>query len=94
VQLPALPSLADLAGYIRHRLAAVDTLWRRGDAALEASGERAEDGADLVVVAAAAPFAATSFARARLLRQMHACGLLSEHESVRAERLLGVAGSR
>ena len=94
MQLPTLPYLADLAGFIRHRLAVVDALWRRADPALEAGREAAEDGADLVVVAAAAPFAATSFARARLLRQLHACGLLTEHESVRAERLFGVAGSR
>ena len=31
----------------------------------------------LVVVGAAAPFAPTSYARARLLRQMHACGLVA-----------------
>jgi hypothetical protein len=90
VQLPAVPYLADLAGFIRQRLAAVDALWRRGETADEPGNEPP----DLVVVAAAAPFAATSFARARLLRQMHACGLLTEHESAQAKRLLGVAGSR
>lgn len=94
MQLPALPYLAELAGFIRQRLAAVDVRWRRGDTA-GTGAEGAEVGAtDLVVIAAAAPFAATSFARARLLRQLHACGLLTEHESVQAERLLGVAGSR
>ena len=31
----------------------------------------------LVVVGAAAPFAPTSYARARLLRQLHACGLVA-----------------
>jgi hypothetical protein len=31
----------------------------------------------MVVVGAAAPFAPTSYARARLLRQLHASGLLS-----------------
>lgn len=87
--LPTLPSLAELAGFLRQRLAAVDALWRRG----ETAAEPGDAPADLVLVAAAAPFAATSFARARLLRQMHACGLLSEHESAQAERLLGVAGS-
>jgi hypothetical protein len=88
VQLPAVPYLAELAGFVRQRLAAVDALWRRGE--VEPGGEPV----DLVVVAATAPFAATSFARARLLRQMHACGLLTERESVQAQRLLGVAGSR
>lgn len=88
--LPPVPYLAELAGFLRQRLAAVDALWRRGDSPPEPDTEPA----DLVVVAATAPFAATAFARARLLRQMHACGLLTERESVQAQRLLGVAGSR
>ena len=33
-----------------------------------------------VVVGAAAPFAPTSYGRARLIRQMHASGLLSAEE--------------
>ncbi len=90
MQLPAVPYLAELAGYIRHRLAAVDTRWGRGDTGPEPT----EGPADVVVIAATAPFAASSFARARLLRQLHACGLLTEGESAQAERLLGVAGSR
>ena len=92
MQLPGLPSLAELAGFIRHRLAAADARWRRGDTGV-ANADARNTAPDLVVVAAAAPFAATSFARARLLRQLHACGLLSERESEQAEALLGVAGS-
>ncbi len=92
MQLPGLPSLADLAGFIRQRLVAADARWRRGEPAA-ASTDAPNAPADLVVVAAAAPFAATSFARARLLRQLHACGLLTERESEQAEQLLGVAGS-
>jgi len=34
----------------------------------------------VVVVAAAAPFAPTSYARTRLLRQLHASGLLTDDE--------------
>jgi hypothetical protein len=45
----------------------------------------------MVIVGAAAPFAPTSYARARLLRQMHASGLLSEQEADQAEQILGVA---
>ena len=46
---------------------------------------------DIVIVSAAAPFAATSYARARLLRQMHASGLLTDHEAEQAETMFGVA---
>ncbi len=92
MQLPGLPSLAEVAGLIRQRLAAVDARWRRGETSAADSAARARP-ADLVVVAATAPFAATSFARARLLRQLHACGLLTERESEQAKQLLGVAGS-
>ncbi len=90
MHLPAiarpLSSLADLAVLIRQRV--TDTLLGRPD--LPA---RVPEQPDTVVVAAAAPFAATSFARARLLRQMHACGLLSPAETEQAERLFGVAQS-
>lgn len=34
----------------------------------------------MVIVGAAAPFAPTSYARARLIRQLHASGLLSSEE--------------
>ena len=34
-----------------------------------------------MVVGAVAPFAPTAYARARLLRQMHAAGLLSRQET-------------
>jgi hypothetical protein len=77
VQLPNLPglsSLAALARLIRARRQGV------GDTATRQAG--------MVIVSAAAPFATTSYARARLLRQMHASGLLSLHETEQAERLL------
>ena len=44
-------------------------------------------GVGTVVVGAAAPFAPTAYARARLLRQLHASGLLSASELRRAEQL-------
>lgn len=61
-------------------------------------------GADPVVIAAArevatevataaAPFAASSYARARLLRQLHASGLLCPDEPGRTAELLDLAGA-
>jgi len=41
-----------------------------------------------VIVGAAAPFAPTSYSRARLIRQMHASGLLSAEEARRTEIVL------
>jgi hypothetical protein len=103
--IPGLPSglsnglsnLAGLAGVLRARLAEVgDALgpllgWRADPPnALPAGSERlAAERA--VIVSAAEPFAPSSYARARLLRQMHACGLLSDQETEQAEALLGVA---
>jgi hypothetical protein len=98
-----ITNVAGLAAFIRARLGEVGEtlvpLLRRAEAraALPGSpgdagaGEAVLEQARQVIVSAAAPFAPTSFARARLLRQMHACGLLSEDETVQAETLLGVA---
>jgi hypothetical protein len=95
-----IPNLAGLAAFIRARLgevgdSLVPLLVRRNDSAQRAlaagSGDAGLDEARRTIVSAAAPFAPTSFARARLLRQMHACGLLSEAETDQAETLLGVA---
>jgi hypothetical protein len=50
----------------------------------------------MVIVAAAAPFAPTAHARARLLRQAHASGLLSARETedaLDAMRAIGAPGS-
>lgn len=103
MRLPRIPgfrggvdTVAGLASFIRARLGEVsDTLAvlaRRAEPsrALPGRGGQLED-ARAAVVSAAAPFAPTSYARARLLRQMHACGLLSEDETEQAQRLLGVA---
>jgi hypothetical protein len=73
-----LSGIAGLAALIRTRLAEV---WRSEALAAERT----------VIISAAEPFAPTSYARARLLRQMHACGLLSDQETEQAEALLGVA---
>ena len=43
------------------------------------------------VISAAPQFAPTSFARARLLRQAHACGLLSADEHDQARLMLEAA---
>jgi hypothetical protein len=83
-------SVVALAGFLRHRLAT----------ARPARGPRAATGAGavasarqlaLVIVGAAAPFAPTPQARARLLRQMHASGLLSDRELARTREILGAA---
>jgi hypothetical protein len=95
----SLSTLAGLAAFIRDRLDALAPVWPRHDLerpALDAGGDGgslAVTQAATAIVTAAAPFAPTSFARARLLRQMHACGLLTPQESARAEALLGVAQS-
>lgn len=92
-----LSGLASLAAFIRDRLAevapAAGSLWgRREDAPLALTDGRGQSSGPLaVVIAAAGPFAPTSYARARLLRQMHASGLLSDAEAARAEQVFGVA---
>jgi hypothetical protein len=101
VELPT-PSHAvvALAAFVRQRLAEVgDTLSpllaRRPDNALTTRNDIEARGAArqiaMVIVGAAAPFASTSYARARLLRQMHASGLLTEREADQAVEILGVA---
>ena len=90
-----------LAAFVRQRLSDVgDTiaplLARREGAAVERvqPGEQAHRTARqfaAVIVAAAAPFAQTSYARARLLRQMHASGLLTEQEAEQTIDALGIA---
>lgn len=98
----AVPSPVDavaaFASFVRGRLSDVsETLgWpRRGDGEVT----RADGGQDavgtarqlaMVIIGAAAPFAPTAQARARLLRQAHASGLLSDREAAqfrRAEQL-------
>jgi len=101
VDLPTPPqAVVALASFVRQRLAEVgDTLSpllaRRGESAVAMPGEaEARSTARqiaMVIVGAAAPFAPTSYARARLLRQMHASGLLTEHETDQAVEILGVA---
>jgi len=101
VDLPTPPqAVVALAAFVRQRLAEVgDTLSpllaRRPDSSVAVPGEAdARSTARqlaMVIVGAAAPFAPTSYARARLLRQMHASGLLTEHEADQAVEILGVA---
>jgi hypothetical protein len=103
MDLPTPPqALAALAGFVRERLAEVsDTLaplWARregevlpalrkeqGDTVVAAARQLA-----MVIVGAAAPFATTSYSRARLVRQMHASGLLADEHLARTERLLAL----
>lgn len=72
--LPTPPhTIAALAAFVRDRLA-------------EVSGSARQFAT--VVVGAAAPFAPTSYARARLIRQMHASGLLTADEARRTAVVL------
>jgi hypothetical protein len=84
-----------LAAFLRARLGEVgDTLaplWSRRDEARTAMADEATRELAVAVVGAAAPFASTSYGRARLLRQMHASGLLTAREAEQAEQLFGVA---
>lgn len=103
MDLPNPPqAVAALAGFVRERLAEVTgslapLLRRDGVEVLPAPG-RAADGAVLAaarqfataVVGAAAPFAPTSYSRARLLRQLHASGLLSDDELRRTTTIIDV----
>jgi hypothetical protein len=105
MDLPSPPqAVAALAGFLRDRLAEVSgtlaPLWARGGEdprhAAELARERSVlDSARqlaLVIVGAAAPFAPTSYSRARLIRQMHASGLLAGEELQRTRQLLALVG--
>ena len=103
VQLPTPPrAVAALAAFLRERLADVSDslapLWVRRDG-VDIVPARDRESADysvvgaarqlaMVIVGAAAPLATTSYSRARLIRQMHASGLLSDEHLVRTQRLL------
>jgi hypothetical protein len=103
MDIPTPPhAVAALAAFVRDRLNEVsDTLaplWSRRDGAevLSADGDAQTDRSvvatarqlALVIVGAAAPFAPTSYSRARLIRQMHASGLLTDEHVRRTRELL------
>ena len=94
-------AVAALAALLRQRIAhlsgAFGPLRARGrdGVVLSATGGGAGSRAAtlpcaIIVVGAAAPFAPTPHARARLLRQLYACGLLTGRE---AERAVDVRGA-
>lgn len=76
------------AAFVRDKLSEIPFAprWARPDEMQDAARQVA-----MVIVCAAAPFAPTSYARARLLRQLHASGLLTATESERAVSLLEIA---
>lgn len=104
MDIPKPPqAVAALAAFLRDRLSDVSgplapLLGRRegGAEILPADGEPAADRSvvaaarqlALVIVGAAAPFAPTSYSRARLIRQMHASGLLTDEHVRQARRVL------
>lgn len=99
MELPTPQSaVAALASFLRSRIAGVGDTLAPLLARLEAASAHDDDtlraarNLATVIVTAAAPFAQTSYARARLLRQMHATGLLSEQEAEQTLDVLGVAG--
>lgn len=107
MDLPTPPqAVAALAAFVRDRLAEVSgtlsPLWARSGGAELLPALRSEHpdpsvvaaarSLALVLVGAAAPFAPTSYSRARLIRQMHASGLLSDEHLVRAHRVLELEG--
>jgi hypothetical protein len=97
--------VAAFAAFVRQRLAevggAVAPLLRRdpehgGTDVLAAKGSPESGGIRhlaMVIVGAAAPFATTSHARARLLRQAHASGLLTARETDEALTAMRAIGA-
>ena len=81
-------ALTALASFVRDRLAEVSENVFRGARSDDASVVAAARQLAMVIVGAAAPFATTSYSRARLIRQMHASGLLTDEHLARTERLL------
>jgi hypothetical protein len=107
MELPTPPqAVAAFAAFLRDRLADVSgtiaPLWsRRDDTEVLPAGGGPEPALvaaarqlALVLVGAAAPFAPTSYSRARLLRQMHASGLLTADEVQRTARILELEDGR
>ena len=104
MELPRPPqAITALATFLRERLAEVSEslapLWTRREGELlparsdDASVVAAARQLAMVIVGAAAPFATTSYSRARLIRQMHASGLLSDEHLARTARLLELEDS-
>ena len=104
MELPRPPqAITALAAFLRERLAEVSDslapLWARRDGELvparsdDASVIGAARQLAMVIVGAAAPLATTSYSRARLIRQMHASGVLSDEHLARTERLLELEDS-
>jgi hypothetical protein len=93
-RLPRLPGLESLAGVAAQVAPKPGLRLRRRRSRLPAARDlpapAGPSPATVVLAGAAAPFASTSYGRARLLRQMHACGLLTEHETEQARQLFGV----
>jgi hypothetical protein len=102
VELPTPPqAVAALAAFVRDRLTEVSgtlaPLWSGRDTVevLPADAGPADRSVvatarqvAVVIMGAAAPFASTSYSRARLIRQMHASGLLTDEHVRRVERIL------
>jgi hypothetical protein len=94
-------AVAAFAAFVRERLGeSLGPLLARRDGG-EVVPARGRDATDplgaarhlaMVIIGAAAPFAPTAHARARLLRQAHASGLLSEQETEQAIRAIGASG--
>jgi hypothetical protein len=101
MDIPTPPqAVVALAAFLRGRLADVsDTLaplWKRETTEIVPAAEHSVVAAArqlaTVIVGAAAPFAPTSYSRARLIRQMHASGLLTDDQVRRTVAILDQDG--
>jgi predicted NAD/FAD-binding protein len=93
--------LAEMSGTVSETLS---PLWGRRDGVEVLPARGRDAGGDhvvlaaarqlaMVLVGAAAPLATTSYSRARLIRQMHASGLLTDEHLIRTQRLLELAAN-
>ena len=95
MELPApQQAVTALAAFVRDRFAevagTVSPLLARGTGRPDPAVLAAARQLASVIVGAAAPFAPTSYSRTRLIRQMHASGLLSADETSHVHQLLAV----
>ena len=77
-----------LTGLLGRRESGAGELVSAADAAADRSVVAAARELAMVIVGAAAPFAPTAYSRARLIRQMHASGLLTDEHVRRAHQIL------
>jgi hypothetical protein len=89
MDIPTPPqAVIALAAFLRERLGDRAEVGPAGEHSVVAAARQLA----AVIVGAAAPFAPTSYSRARLIRQMHASGLLTGDEVRRTVAILDQDG--